>query len=47
LITSVTRTQDLTVDSGSPSLLYHHTVEASEASTLPSWQKAMSDAGVS
>jgi hypothetical protein len=47
LITDVTRTQSLIVDSGSPSLLYNHSVEATEASVLPSWQKAMSDAGVS
>jgi len=47
LITGVTRTQSLVVDSGSPSQLYNHSVEATEASTLPSWQKAMSDAGVS
>jgi hypothetical protein len=47
LITGVTRTQSLVVDSGSPSLLYNHSIEATEASVLPSWQKAMSDAGVS
>jgi hypothetical protein len=47
LITGVTRTQALVVDNGSPSQLYNHSVEAIEASILPSWQKAMSDAGVS